>query len=150
VSRAHVRAEFARRLPFAAEIIICRGSEIVSLMSCDFFAGHAPRPDIVRFVSVLAQLPGTTPPTPMNLPSRGKWLVRVLARERRFVVGLYRGTPGATGRHDRGRPRAAAGGGASKRSRMMLNMLVAAPTPMAIVTTTTAARPGARRSMRTA
>ena len=90
VSRAHVRAEFARRLPFAAEIMICRGNEIVRLMSRDFFAGHPARPDIVRFVSVLAQLPRATPPTPMNLPSTGLWLVRVLARERRFVVGLYR------------------------------------------------------------
>jgi len=30
------------------------------------------------------------PSTPTNLPSTGKWLVRVLARENRFVVGLYR------------------------------------------------------------
>ena len=90
VSRAHVRAEFARRLPFAAVVIVCGGNEIVRLMSCDFFAGHAVRPDIVRFVSVLARLPRATPPTPMNLPSTGPWLVRVLARERRFVVGLYR------------------------------------------------------------
>ena len=26
----------------------------------------------------------------MSFPSTGKWLVRVLARENRFVVGLYR------------------------------------------------------------
>ena len=26
----------------------------------------------------------------MSLPSTGKWLVRILARENRFVVGLYR------------------------------------------------------------
>ena len=90
VSRAQVRAEFARRLPFAAEVMICRGHEIVRLMSCEFFAGHAPRPDIVRFVSVLARLPRATPPTPLNLPPTGTWLVRVLAREQRFVVGLYR------------------------------------------------------------
>jgi len=90
VSRAHVRAEFARRLPFAAEIIICRGNEILRLMTCDFFAGHPARPDIVRFVSVLAGLPRAAPPTPMNLPATGKWLVRVLARDRRFVVGVYR------------------------------------------------------------
>lgn len=90
VSHAHVRAEFARRLPFAAEIMICRGHEIVRLMSCDLFAGHAARADIVRFVSVLARLPRATPPTPMNLPPTGTWLVRVLARDQRFVVGVYR------------------------------------------------------------
>ena len=90
VRRAQVRAEFARRLPFATEIMICRGNEIVRLMTCDFFAGHAARPDMVRFVSVLARPPRATPPTPMDLPPTGVWLVRVLARERRFVVGLYR------------------------------------------------------------
>ena len=58
-------------------------------MTCHFFAGHAARPDIVRFVSVLARLPRAAPSTPMNLPGTGKWLVRVLARERRFVVGVY-------------------------------------------------------------
>ena len=89
-SRAHVRAEFARRLPFAAEIMICRGAEVVRLMTCDFFTGHAARPDIVRFVSVLARLPRAAPSTPMNLPATGQWLVRVLARDRRFVVGVYR------------------------------------------------------------
>lgn len=31
-----------------------------------------------------------TPLTPMKLPPTGTWLVRVLAREQRFVVGLYR------------------------------------------------------------
>ncbi len=90
VSRAYARAEFARKLPFAAEIIICRGNEIVRLMTCDFFAGHPARPDIVRFVSVLARLPRAAPPAPMDLPVTGKWLVRVLARDRRFVVGVSR------------------------------------------------------------
>jgi uncharacterized protein (DUF1697 family) len=90
VRRAQLRDEFSRRLPFATEIMICRGNEIVRLMTCDFFAGHAARPDMVRFVSLLAEPPRATPPTPMDLPPTGVWLVRVLARERRFVVGLYR------------------------------------------------------------
>ncbi len=90
VSRGRLRIEFARRLPFDVEIMICRGREIVELMSRDFFADHAVRSDIVRFVSVLARTPRSAPSTPMNLPSTGKWLVRVLARENRFVVGLYR------------------------------------------------------------
>ncbi len=90
VSRAQLRAEFARRLPFDAQIVICQGREIVSLMSRDFFSEHLVRPDIVRFVSVLSQSPRSAPSTPMRFPSTGKWLVRILARENRFVVGLYR------------------------------------------------------------
>jgi uncharacterized protein (DUF1697 family) len=90
VSRAHLRAEIARRLPFDAEIMICQGREIARLMSHDFFSGHSERPDIVRFVSVLSRLPRSSPRLPMTLPSRGRWLLKVLARDGRFVLGLYR------------------------------------------------------------
>ena len=90
VSRAQLRAEFARRLPFDTQIMICQGREIVRLMSRDYFSDHVVRPDIVRFVSVLSRSPRSTPSTPLSLPSTGKWLVRILARESRFVVGLYR------------------------------------------------------------
>ena len=90
VSRAQLRVELARRLPFDSQIMICEGREIVRLVAHDPFSDHRPRPDIVRFVSVLSRTPRTTAPTPMSLPSTGKWFVRILARENRFVVGLYR------------------------------------------------------------
>lgn len=90
VSPAELRVEFARRLPFDTKIMICQGREIGRLMSRDFFSGHMVRPDIVRFVSVLSQSPRSTPSMPMSFPSTGKGLVRILARENRFVVGLYR------------------------------------------------------------
>ena len=90
IGRAQLRREFARRLPFDAQIMICHGREIAGLMSRDFFSDYAVRPDIVRFVSVLSQSPRSAPATPLSLPSTGKWLVKVLARENRFVVGLYR------------------------------------------------------------
>jgi uncharacterized protein (DUF1697 family) len=90
VSRSQLRVEIERRLPFDAEIMICQGREIVRLTSHDFFAAHPVRPDIVRFVSVLSRLPRSEPPLPMTLPSRGKWLLKALARHDRFVLGLYR------------------------------------------------------------
>jgi uncharacterized protein (DUF1697 family) len=90
VSRAQLRLEFARRLPFDAQITICQGREIVTLMSRDFFPGHLVRSDLVRFVSVLCQSPRSAPSMPISFPSAGKWLVRILERENRFLVGLYR------------------------------------------------------------
>lgn len=90
VTRAYVRAELARRLPFDAEIMICEGREIVGLLSWHHLASASVRPDIVRFVSVLAKHPRSTPSIPMRLPSSGKWLLKVLAREGRFVLGVYR------------------------------------------------------------
>ncbi|HEU4504389.1 MAG TPA: hypothetical protein VFR79_06135, partial [Nitrospira sp.] len=47
-------------------------------------------PDIVRFVSVLSQRPRLAPSTPMNFPASGKWLLKILARDNRFVFGIYR------------------------------------------------------------
>jgi uncharacterized protein (DUF1697 family) len=90
VSPTELRAEFARRLPFDTEIMICQGREVAELSSHDYFSGYAPRPDIVRFVSVMSHSPRSAPPTPMSLPSTGKWLVRILGRQNRFLVGLYR------------------------------------------------------------
>jgi len=89
-SPARLRSEFARRLPFDAEIVICEGRDIVRLISRDFFPDSSIRPDIVRFVSVLSRPSRTPLSTPISLPSTGKWLVRILARENRFLVGQYR------------------------------------------------------------
>ncbi|RPJ40450.1 MAG: hypothetical protein EHM19_13665 [Candidatus Latescibacterota bacterium] len=30
------------------------------------------------------------PPTPVSFPESGRWLLKILARERRFVFGVYR------------------------------------------------------------
>jgi uncharacterized protein (DUF1697 family) len=91
VSQAELRAELARRLPFETEIMICQGREIVRLLSANPFAGEPVRPDIVRFVSLLSKRPGAAaPPTPMSFPSSGTWLLKILARDNRFVFGVYR------------------------------------------------------------
>ena len=90
VGRTRLRAALARRLPFDTEVMICTGREIVGLMSRNHFADQPVRSDIVRFVSVLSRRPRSAPSTPMNFPSRGQWLLKILARDDRFVFGLYR------------------------------------------------------------
>ncbi len=90
VTRARLRAELARRLPFDTEIIICQGREILGLMSQNPFARQPVGPNIVRFVSVLSQRPRSEPPMPVSFPSRGRWLLRIVGRKNRFVFGLYR------------------------------------------------------------
>jgi uncharacterized protein (DUF1697 family) len=90
VSQTQLRAELASRLPFETHIMICRSREIARLVSRDWFAGRPSRSDIVRFVSVLSRVPRLSPPLPLMLPSRGQWLLRVLACDGRFVIGEYR------------------------------------------------------------
>jgi uncharacterized protein (DUF1697 family) len=90
IGHIQLREELARRLPFETDIMICPSREFTRLVSRDWFAGRPSRPDIVRFVSVLARVPRLPPPLPLTLPSRGQWLLRVLARDGRFVIGEYR------------------------------------------------------------
>jgi uncharacterized protein (DUF1697 family) len=87
---ARLRAEFARRLPFVAEIVIIEGREIARLVSRNPFAGQPIRPDVVRFVSVLSKRSRSMPAMPVTFPSSGQWLLKILARENRFVFGVYR------------------------------------------------------------
>ena len=90
VTRAQLRAELASRLPFNTEIMICQGREIVRLLSHNHFADQPMRPGIVRFVSVLSQRPRSAPSMPMKFPATGTWLLKILARDNRFVFGVYR------------------------------------------------------------
>ena len=90
VTRAKLRTELARRLPFEARTVICEGREILRLMSQQPFARQPVRPDIVCFVSVLSRRPRSEPSPPLRLPPSGKWLLRILGREGRFVFGQYR------------------------------------------------------------
>jgi uncharacterized protein (DUF1697 family) len=90
MTQAQARAEVARNLPFVAEIVVCQGRDIAGLISKNPFKGLSIRPGVVRFVSVLSGRPRLTPPTPMRLPSSGQWLLKVLTRRKRFVIGMYR------------------------------------------------------------
>ena len=90
ITQEQLHAELARRLPFDTKIMICRGRDIRRLMSQNHFADHPVRPDVVRFISVLSQRPRSAPLLPMFFPSSGKWLLKILARDNRFVFGVYR------------------------------------------------------------
>ena len=90
VTQAQLRAELASKLPFDTEIMICQGREIVRLISHHHFADHPIGPDIVRFVSVLSRRPRSMPSMPMNFPPSGRWLLKILGRDKRFIFGLYR------------------------------------------------------------
>jgi uncharacterized protein (DUF1697 family) len=90
ITRAQLRAELARRLPFATQAMICEGRELLALRAGDPFRKAPTGPDLVRFVSVMEKRPRLVPATPITLPRKGAWMLRILARENRFLVGLYR------------------------------------------------------------
>lgn len=90
VSESVLRAAFARKLPFKCEIMICPARDIIKLTSKDPFAREPGGPTITRFVSVLAKRPRDLPPLPLNLPSDNDWLLKIIAIQGRFALGVYR------------------------------------------------------------
>ncbi|MBL7958982.1 DUF1697 domain-containing protein [bacterium] len=90
ITQTKLRAELARRLPVSTQVVICKGREILDLMSQNPFAHMPVRPDIVHFVSFLSRRPRSEPRMPLDLPSVGRWLVKIIDRKDRFVFGQYR------------------------------------------------------------
>jgi uncharacterized protein (DUF1697 family) len=89
-SKAKFRAALLRKLPFAAEVVICDGRDLLRLVEENPFGAEPPRPDIVRFVSILSRAGNLCAALPVAFPPDGEWLVRVIASNNRFVFGMYR------------------------------------------------------------
>jgi uncharacterized protein (DUF1697 family) len=118
VNESVLRAAIARKLPFKCEIMICPARDIIRLTSKDPFVGQPAGPNITWFASVAGEPlrarirsgshqtsnlksakgrirrgePQTfqLPPIPLSLPSDDDWLLKVIAIQGRFVLGLYR------------------------------------------------------------
>jgi uncharacterized protein (DUF1697 family) len=90
ISQAKLRAELKRRLPFEAEMMICRGSDILRLAATNPFGQEPADRSVMQFVTVLAQLPRSRASTPIVLPPAGDWEFRVLDHVDRFVIGVCR------------------------------------------------------------
>ena len=90
VSESALRTVIAKKLPFKCEIMICPAREIVDLVKKDPFARQSSGPDITRFVNVLHNPLRTPPPLPLTLPADDNWLLKIIAIQDRFVLGLYR------------------------------------------------------------
>jgi uncharacterized protein (DUF1697 family) len=90
VSESTLRAAIAKKLPFKCEIMICSAGDIARLASKDPFVRQPASPEITRFVNVLAKRLPSPPALPINLPSDDDWLLKVIAIEGRFVLGVYR------------------------------------------------------------
>jgi uncharacterized protein (DUF1697 family) len=90
VGESVLRNSFAKKLPFKCEIMICPGRDIINLASMEPFSQQPSGADVTRFVNVLARRVHEPPPLPLGLPSAADWLLKIIAIEGRFVLGLYR------------------------------------------------------------
>ena len=90
VNESALRSAIVKKLPFKCEVMICTARDIIKLTRKDPFSGQPSGADITRFVSVAAKRIATPPPLPFNLPPEDDWLLRIVAIQDRFVLGLYR------------------------------------------------------------
>jgi uncharacterized protein (DUF1697 family) len=90
VSESTLRAAIAKKLPFKCEIMICPARDIIKLTSKDPFARQPSGENITRFVNVLHKRLSAPPRLPLTLPSDNDWLLKIIAIQDRFVLGLYR------------------------------------------------------------
>lgn len=90
VSESTLRAAFARELPFKCDTMICPARDLLKLAAKDPFAKEPSGPNFTRFVNVLHKPLRKRPALPISLPSDGSWLVKVIAIQGRFILGLYR------------------------------------------------------------
>jgi uncharacterized protein (DUF1697 family) len=90
VSESVLHNAFAKKLPFKCEIMIVPARDVIRLASDDPFARELSGENITRFVNVLAKRVRTPPPLPLSLPSENDWLLKIVAIQNRFVLGLYR------------------------------------------------------------
>jgi uncharacterized protein (DUF1697 family) len=88
--REKFRAELLRKLPFEATVVLCDGRDLIRIEMENPFGTEPPRPDIVRFVSILSKADRGLATIPCSLPPCGPWFVRVIASKNRFVFGVYR------------------------------------------------------------
>ena len=90
ILRKSIAVQLAKAFGVKCEIMICPARDIVKLTSKDPFSRQPSGPEITRFVSVLHKPLRAVPPLPLSLPANDDWLLKVIAIQNRFVLGLYR------------------------------------------------------------
>jgi len=90
VTESTLRSAIAKKLQFKCEIMICPARDIIKLAAKDPFSRQPSDPNITRFVNVLAKRLPARPVLPLSLPSDKDWLLKIIAIQDRFVLGLYR------------------------------------------------------------
>jgi uncharacterized protein (DUF1697 family) len=88
--RTKFRTALLGKLPFEAHIALCDGRDLLRLETANPFGTRPSPPDVVRFVSILSKPGALRGSLPVSFPSKGQWLVRVMASEGPFVFGMYR------------------------------------------------------------
>lgn len=91
--RQKMAAQLAKTFKIKCEIMIAPARDLLKLAAKDPFARYRHDPKVTRFVSVLQKrLPASlvTRHSSLSLPSAKDWLLKVIAIEGQFVLGVYK------------------------------------------------------------
>ena len=91
--RKELAAQLARSFKIKCEIMIASGDDLLKIASRNPFAGHANDPQITRFMSVLHKSlpsPIVARHSTLSLPENSDWLLKVIAIQGQFVLGIYK------------------------------------------------------------
>lgn len=70
---------------------MCTGAELIAAAAEYPFKSESPNRNVIRFMSLLARTPRRLSPSlPVRVPATGKWVVKIISRESRFLFGFYR------------------------------------------------------------
>ena len=90
IGQAALRAEFLRRLPFACDLMVCEGRDLLKLSAGELFPGSSQDPNLRRFVSILDRRFPKPPKLPWSYPPGEQWQVRIIGVSGRFVLCHWR------------------------------------------------------------
>jgi uncharacterized protein (DUF1697 family) len=89
-SQAALRAEILRLLPFACDLMLCEGRDLLKLAAAEPFPDSPKDPSLGRFVSILDKRLPTPPALPWSYPAGEQWQVRMVGIAGRFVLSHWR------------------------------------------------------------
>jgi hypothetical protein len=70
--------------------MLCDGRDLLRLETENPFGTEPTRPDVVRFVSILATTRRLQASFPITVPPSGEWFLRIIGSQDQFAFGVYR------------------------------------------------------------
>ena len=90
ILRKRFAIQLAKDFGIKCEIMVVPARDLLKLTAQNPFLDQPSGPEITRFMSVIHQQPKKIPPVPHCLPANDNWLLKIIAIQKQFVLGVYK------------------------------------------------------------